>query len=64
MKKQKKRSLYPIDQFIETVKGMPKYKSISDVTFAGFTNVMKQKDMLYVYDPQDYVRELEKYINQ
>lgn len=62
-KQVKKRSLYSLDTFIETVKGMPKYHDISDVMIAGFRNQMRAKDMLYVYDPQDYVKALDHYIN-
>lgn len=62
-KQVKKHSLYSLDTFIETVKGMPKYHNISDVMMAGFRNQMRAKDMLYVYDPQEYVKSLDHYIN-
>lgn len=63
-KQQTKRSLYSVKQFIETVKGMPKYHDISDVTFAGFYNKMKTMDRLYTFDPQFYVKALEEYITK
>lgn len=63
MVKKTRASLYSIDTFLETIKGMPKYRNISDVTLAGFYNKMKNQDKLYVFDPQDYVKALESYIN-
>lgn len=62
-KQSNKRSLYSLDDFIETVKGMPKYHDISDIAIAGFRNQMRINDMLYVYDPQEYVKAFDYYIN-
>lgn len=59
-----KRSLYSLEQFIETVKGMPKYHDVSDVTYAGFKNLMARRDQYYVYDPQIYVKALDRYIKK
>ena len=47
----KRKQLYSLDQFIQTVKGLPKYKKLSDITYAGFINLMRQKDMLYTLEP-------------
>lgn len=63
MSKQRKQ-LYSLDQFIQTVKGLPKYKKLSDITYAGFINLMRQKDMLYTLEPHKYLDELDKYIQQ
>ena len=63
MSKQGKQ-LYSLEQFIDTVRGLPKYKKLSDVTFAGFIDTMKRKDMQYVFEPHKYLEELEKYIQK
>lgn len=55
--------LYSLDKFIETAKTMPKYHQVSRVAFAGFRQAMFDKDMQYTFNPQDYVRELDRYLN-
>ncbi len=56
--------LYSLHQFILTAKGMPKYRHLSRVTYAGFANLMKQKDMQYVLEPHRYVKALDAYIHK
>ena len=56
------KQLYSLDQFIETIKGMPKYRSVSNVALAGFRAKMKSQDMLYVFEPKAYLEELDKYL--
>lgn len=56
------KQLYSLDQFIETIKGMPKYRNVSNVALAGFRAKMKSQDMLYVFEPKAYLNELDKYL--
>ena len=42
---------------------MAKYRKLTDIQLAGFSNLMRSKDMLFVYDPHVYLEELEHYIN-
>lgn len=61
--KKNKISLYSLDQFFNTIKGMPKYRNLTRVQLAGFHRAMQNKDMLFVYNPQDYLKELDHYLN-
>lgn len=56
------KQLYSLDQFIDTIKGMPKYRKVSNVALAGFRAKMKSQDMLYVFEPKAYLEELDKYL--
>ena len=55
--------LESLDSAIEAAKSMPKYHQVSKVAFAGFRQAMFDKDMQYTFNPQDYVRELDRYLN-
>jgi len=54
--------LYSLDTFIKTVKDSQKYKDVTAVRLAGFAAVMKSKDMSYVFDENQYIKELDKYL--
>lgn len=63
VKKAQKLALYSLEDFLSTVKGMAKYRKLTDIQLAGFSNLMRSKDMLFVYDPHVYLEELDHYIN-
>lgn len=63
VKKDQKLTLYSLEEFLSTVKGMAKYQKLTDIQLAGFSNLMRSKDMLFVYDPHVYLEELDHYIN-
>ena len=62
-KKDQKLTLYSLNEFLATVKGMAKYRKLTDIQLAWFSNLMRSKDMLFVYDPHVYLEELDHYIN-
>lgn len=62
--KKKSFKLYSLKQFLSVIKGMPEFRSVDKRTLAGFTQQMRHDDKLFVYDPQEYVRALNKYIGK
>lgn len=54
--------LYSLKNFLLAVKGSSKYKDVSAISLAGFESLMKQQDKEYVFDEQEFVEALEKYL--
>lgn len=62
--KKKSFELYSLKQFLSVIKGMPQFRNVDKRTLAGFAQQMRHYDKQYVYNPQEYVQALNKYIGE
>ena len=62
--KEPARQLYSLKTFLATAPTLPKYHNVSKVQYAGFRATMIKQDRQYVFDPQDYVKSLDAYLEK
>lgn len=60
----KKVVLHDVVTFVKTAQQSGLYPSLTNVKAAGFIALMRNKDMYYVENEDDFVKELNKFINK